>query len=71
MKESERIVQVGGADEVLRLVGRELGPSGWVTVTQENVDSFGRSVDDWHWAHNNPDRAASGPFGTAIARTPT
>ena len=48
-------------------MGRELGPSDWAEVTQENVDLFGRSVHDWHWAHNDPKRATLGPFASAIA----
>ncbi|MEO5852959.1 MAG: MaoC family dehydratase, partial [Nocardioides sp.] len=39
----------------------------WVEVTQSDVDSFGRSVHDWHWAHNEPERAGRGPFGLSIA----
>jgi len=58
---------VSSTREAVRLVGQEIGPSDWVEVTQGNVDSFGRSVHDWHWAHNDPERAARGPFGTTIA----
>ena len=54
-------------EDAVRLVGHELGPSDWLQVTQERVDSFGRSVEDWHWAHNEPERAAQGPFGAPIA----
>lgn len=61
------IVTVSGTEDVQRLVGRELGPSDWVQVTQDDVDAFGRAAHDWHWAHNDPDRAARGPFGSAIA----
>lgn len=67
MTESRGAVQVRNTEEALLLVGRELGPSDWVEVTQENVDRFARSVHDWHWAHNEPERAAQGPFGTPIA----
>ena len=52
---------------VLALTGRALGPSPWFQITQESVNAFGRSVHDLHWAHNDPERAARGPFGTAIA----
>lgn len=67
MADASDLVQVRTADDVLRLVGRELGPSEWVEVTQERVDAFARSVDDWHWVHNEPERAARGPFGGPIA----
>jgi acyl dehydratase len=61
------IVQISSPEDALRLEGRELGPSAWIKITQEDVDSFGRAVDDWHWAHNDPDRAARGLFGAPIA----
>ncbi|MFC7493618.1 MULTISPECIES: MaoC family dehydratase [unclassified Nocardioides] len=67
MAEPQGRVQINGTEDALRLVGRALGPSDWVEVTQENVDSFSRSVQDWHWAHNDPERAARGLFGTTIA----
>jgi acyl dehydratase len=66
------MVDVGGvahvrdADELRGLVGRDLGPSAWVEITQAVVDAFARAVDDWHWAHNDPDRASKGPFGGTI-----
>ena len=66
------MVDVGGvahvrdADALRALVGRDLGPSAWVEITPEVVDAFARAVDDWHWAHNDPDRAAAGPFGGTI-----
>lgn len=65
--DSVGIVRVSSTEDALRLVGRELGPSPWFEVTQENVDLFGTSVHDWHWAHNDPARAARGPFGSPIA----
>lgn len=60
-------VLVGGADAVHGLAGQFLGPSRWIEITQDNVDAFARSVEDWHWAHNDPDLAARGPFGAPIA----
>jgi acyl dehydratase len=67
MQNAERAVLVDGLEDILGLAGRSLGPSDWVDVTQGNVDAFARSVHDWHWAHNEPERAARGPFGSPIA----
>lgn len=67
MREPTGKVQISNSEEALRLVGQAIGPSDWVEVTQENVDSFARSVHDWHWAHNDPERASRGPLGGAIA----
>lgn len=67
MTETTAAPVVTSHEEVLALADRELGPTAWTEVTQEHVDGFGRSVHDWHWAHNDPERAARGPFGSAIA----
>lgn len=52
--------------ELQGLVGRELGPSPWSTVSQEQVDDFADAAHDRHWAHNEPEVAAAGPFGGPI-----
>ena len=49
------------------LVGRELGPTDWLEVDQERIDTFARATDDPQWIHVDPERAAAGPFGTTIA----
>ncbi len=59
-------VRVQTSAEILALTGRELGPSAWPDLTQDRVDDFARVVDDWHWAHNEPEVAARGPFGGPI-----
>ena len=52
--------------DVLALQGRTLGPSAWLPVLQDRVDAFARAAEDWHWAHNEVERAARGPFGGTI-----
>lgn len=49
------------------LVGVELGPTSWFDVTQQRIDAFAASTDDLQWIHTDPERAASGPFGSTIA----
>ena len=49
------------------VVGRELGPTDWLTVDQERVDGFADDTNDHQWIHVDRDRAASGPFGTTVA----
>jgi acyl dehydratase len=46
--------------------GRSLGPSGWRTVTQAEVDAFADLTDDHNPIHVDPDHAASTPFGGTI-----
>lgn len=47
--------------------GEELGTSDWVTVTQEQINTFADATGDHQWIHVDPERAAQGPFGTTIA----
>jgi len=49
------------------IVGVELGPTSWFDVTQERIDRFAQATDDPQWIHTDPERAATGPFGTTIA----
>ena len=46
--------------------GDEYGPSSWIDVTQERIDAFADATDDHQWIHVDPERAATGPFGTTI-----
>ena len=56
-----------GLDEFVAAQGSELGPTDWLEVTQERVNLFADATDDHQWIHIDPERAASGPFGGAIA----
>ena len=49
-------------------VGLSLGPSGWLTVSQEMINAFAEATGDHQWIHTDPDRARQySPFGTTIA----
>ncbi len=48
-------------------VGAEIGPSGWLEVTQDRINTFADATDDHQWLHVDPERAAGGPFGAPIA----
>jgi acyl dehydratase len=39
-------------------VGRKLGPSDWVPVSQERIDAFANATDDRQWIHIDPERAS-------------
>ncbi len=57
-----------GVDGVVAAVGRHLGHSEWVTITQERVDLFADATDDHQWIHVDPERAQrESPFGAPIA----
>ena len=53
--------------DILDRVGKDLGTTEWVTVTQDQVNLFADATGDHQWIHTDPERAASGPFKGAIA----
>lgn len=52
---------------VLAAVGRDLGATAWMTLTQERINLFADATDDHQWIHVDEARAAEGPFGGCIA----
>ena len=59
---------LNGIDEVRAAVGRHLGFSDWMAITQEQVDRFADATGDHQWIHVDPERArAESPFGGPIA----
>jgi acyl dehydratase len=53
--------------ELAAAVGADLGPGPWLLVDQKRVDEFAATTGDRQWIHVDPERAASGPFGTTVA----
>jgi len=49
------------------LVGKELGVSDWLSVTQERVDAFAECTQDRQWIHVDLEKAAAGPLGGTVA----
>lgn len=54
-------------DELPSLVGRTLGSSEWVTITQSAIHLFADATHDHQWIHTDPAAAEKGPFGRTIA----
>lgn len=48
-------------------VGKSLGSSDWLEITQKRIDLFAEATGDHQWIHVDPERAKDGPFGTTIA----
>ncbi len=53
--------------EIDAAVGEEMGPTEWMTITQDRVNTFAEATGDHQWIHVDVPRAASGPFGGTIA----
>jgi acyl dehydratase len=49
------------------LIGRELGRSSWMEVTQERINAFAELSGDRQWIHVDTERARTGPYGKTIA----
>jgi acyl dehydratase len=59
---------VGGIDELRDLIGKPIGPSDWVEVSQDRIDKFAEVSGDDQWIHVDAERAErESPFGTTIA----
>ena len=49
------------------LVGEHLGYSDYLTISQEQVNTFADATGDHQWIHIDVEKAKSGPFGGPIA----
>ena len=53
--------------ELASAIGKHLGHSAWMEVTQDRIQLFADATDDQQWIHVDPERAKQGPFGAPIA----
>jgi acyl dehydratase len=61
-------VQVDGVEGLKGLLGKQVGPSEWRDVTQEEIDAFADLSGDHQWIHTDVERAKNeSPFGTTVA----
>ena len=54
-------------EELSAAVGEQIGPTDWMLMTQERVDTFAEATGDHQWIHVDRRRAAAGPYGGTIA----
>jgi hypothetical protein len=61
-------VQVERIEQLCDLIGRELGPTDWLEITQADIDKFAEVSRDDQWIHVDTERAATeSPYGTTVA----
>jgi acyl dehydratase len=61
-------VQVEGIEGLKDLLGKQIGPSDWRDVTQEEINTFADLSGDHQWIHVDVERAQKeSPFGTTVA----
>ncbi|WP_271798887.1 MULTISPECIES: MaoC family dehydratase [Dietzia] len=56
-----------GLEQLEAELGRHVGYSDWMEITQERIDAFADATGDHQWIHVDPARAAEGPYGRTIA----
>ncbi len=55
-------------EEFESYLGKELGTSGWHTITQQQINQFAEATIDHQWIHTDVERAQNeGPFKATIA----
>ena len=47
--------------------GLKIGPSDWMEMTQDRVNTFADATGDHQWIHVDEEKAKKGPFGAPIA----
>ena len=61
-------VMVETPESLKDFIGKEIGVSEWLTVTQERIAQFAEATEDRQWIHVDRERAErDSPYGTTIA----
>ena len=59
---------VSDPQSLKELVGREIGVTEWLRVTQERIEQFAETTEDRQWIHLDQARTSKeSPYGTTIA----
>jgi acyl dehydratase len=62
------MVVIGSFEEFQKYIGKEMGTSGYLKVTQQQINQFADATLDHQWIHIDPKRAETeSPFKTTIA----
>jgi acyl dehydratase len=68
LEEFVAVVTVDTPDSLKEYVGKEIGVSEWLRITQERIAQFAEATEDRQWIHLDRERAEKeSPFGTTIA----
>ena len=61
------MLTLNSVDELISYIGKETGKSPWVKITQEKINEFAKSTQDFQWIHVDEEKGKNGPFGSTIA----
>ncbi|QGY46016.1 MaoC family dehydratase [Maribellus comscasis] len=59
---------INSYEEFESYLGKEIGTSEYIQITQDQIDKFADATLDYQWIHTDPERAATeSPFKSTIA----
>lgn len=62
------MLSVETTDALKQYIGKEIGVSEWLPVTQERINQFATATEDRQWIHVDCERGKSeSPFGATVA----
>jgi len=53
-------------EEIKKLVGSEVCVTDWKVIDQDRINTFADCIETHHWIHEDPEKAARGPFGKTV-----
>ena len=62
---TQKIIENPG--DLMGQEGLKIGPSEWMEMTQQRINTFADATGDHQWIHVDEEKAKKGPFGTTIA----
>lgn len=61
-------LEIGSYEEFEKYIGKELGVSDYLKITQDQINKFADATLDHQWIHTDPERAKTeSPFKSTIA----
>jgi acyl dehydratase len=62
------LVVLDDPQSLKEFVGREIGVTGWLSLTQKRIEQFAEATEDRQWIHLDRERARrESPYGATIA----
>jgi acyl dehydratase len=53
--------------ELAPALGQTFGPTDWITIDQDRINTFAEATGDHQWIHVDVEKAKTGPFGSTVA----
>ena len=60
-------LEISSPKDFKKYLGKKIGYSKWVKVTQERIDAFAAATDDYQWIHTDTIKAKKSDLKTTIA----